>query len=208
MMPPGPVQSEAGTERGAPAGAAVQHEVRNFDLEADRRSRRFFFFLVIGFALLAIVGGVFAAYMLLEDEPVPTPVANKPKPPPPIEELSTAPQTPWREDESEAPEDPKKPRPAPRLADSVADSELGRVQARLQSAFDACARSHGGVEGTVVQLDFSIGSNGRVSTSATRPPFSSTPLGQCVADAVRSKASFSKTRNGRSDIRWAIRLHP
>lgn len=185
---------------------APPREARNFDLEAERRSRRFFFILVIAFALLAVIGGIFAAYLLLDDEPAPNLVVTKPKPPPPVEDLSDAPQTPWRED---PPEDAKKPRtPVKQLAETVSDNDLNRMLARLQAAFDACARTHGAVEGTVVALDFSIGDNGRVSDSASRPPFTTTPLGQCIADVVRNKAVFAKTRSGRRDIRWSIRLHP
>ncbi len=187
----------------SPAAPVDGREPRHFDLEADRRARRSFGLLVVAFALLAILGGVFAAWLLLDDDPPAQIVATKPKPPEVIEEH--APLEPF---EAPAPAVVVKPRPVAKMADTVGDGDLRRMLAKLQSAFDACARTHGAVEGTVVQLDFSIAEGGRVDESASRPPFANTPLGQCIAAVVRDKAVFPRTRNGRRDIRWSIHLRP
>jgi hypothetical protein len=185
------------------SAAADVREPRHFDVEADRRARRSFGLLVIAFALLAILGGIFAAWLLLDDDPPPQIIATKPKPPEAIEEH------PPLEPFTEAPPPVEaKVRVAAKLADTIGDGDLRRMLAKLQGAFDACARKHGAVDGTIVDLDFSIAESGRVDESAARPPFGSTPLGQCIAGVVRDKAVFAKTRNGRRDIRWSIHLRP
>jgi hypothetical protein len=185
------------------ASAVDTREVRHFELEADRRARRLFLFVVIGFAILAVAGGIFAAWLLLEDETTPELAPPKPKPPEPIEEFGAGPPVEFRDEE------PVKPPPQrfTKLAESLGDGDIARGLGRLQAAFDACARKHGALEGTIVNLDFSVGGDGRVGESAARPPNGKTPLGLCVAGVVKT-GSFAKSRNGRRDIRWSVKLHP
>lgn len=185
------------------ASAADVREARHFDLEADRRARRRFGLLVVAFALLAIMGGIFAAWLLLDDEGPRTATIDKPKPPEVVEE-----HPPLEPFEPEKVAVVEKPRQVAKLAETIGDNDLRRMLARLQSAFDVCARTHGAVEGTVVNVDFSIESSGRVEQSDARPPFGSTPLGQCVAGVIRDKAVFAKTRLGRRDVRWSIHVKP
>jgi len=185
------------------ATAADNREARHFELEADRRARRMFVLIVIAFAFLAIGGGIFAAYLLLWDDDETTIAPPRPKPPAPVEEFEPVPGVAWTKDEPDT-------RPTrssgPRLAETVSDGELARGLARLQAAFDECARTHGAIDGMTVNVDFSVGESGRVVESDARPPFGKTPLGQCVAGVVRGKGSFARTRTGRRDIRWTVKL--
>lgn len=178
-------------------------EVRHFELEADRRARRFFLFVVIGFAILAVAGGIFAAYLLLEDETTPEIAPPKAKPPEPVEDFGDGPPVAFRDDEP-----PQKIQRTPsRLQETLDNGDIGKGMSRLQAAFDACARTHGALEGTIVAVDFSVAGTGRVEDSASRPPNGKTPLGLCVAGVVKT-GSFAKSRNGRRDIRWSVKLHP
>ena len=186
------------------ASAVDTREVRHFELEADRRARRLFLFVVIGFAILAVAGGIFAAWLLLEDETTPEIAPPKPKPPEPIEEFGAGPPVEFRDDE---PAVKRAPQRITKLAESLGDGDIARGLGRLQAAFDACARTHGALEGTIVNLDFSVGGDGRVGESAARPPNGKTPLGLCVAGVVKT-GSFARSRNGRRDIRWSVKLHP
>jgi hypothetical protein len=184
------------------ATAADGREVRHFELEADRRAKRMFVLIVVGFALLAVFGGIFTAYLLLWDEDPPIAIAPaKPKPPEPVDEF--VPPVPWRED---APEIERRKSTGAKLAETLSDRDLGRGMAALQAAFDDCARTHGAIDAMVVNIDFSVGSSGKVEESDARPPFGKTPLGQCVANVVRTKGSFARTRIGRRDIRWSVKL--
>jgi hypothetical protein len=185
------------------SATADSREVRHFELEADRRARRMFVLIVVAFAFLAIGGGIFAAYLLLWDDDEATAIAPpKPKPPEAVEEFEPIAGVAWAKDEPQN----RPTRVAQKLAETISDGELARGLARLQAAFDECARTHGAIDGMTVHIDFSVGESGRVVESDARPPFGKTPLGQCIAGVVRSKGSFARTRTGRRDIRWTVKL--
>lgn len=177
--------------------------MRHFELEADRRQRRMFVLIVVAFALLAIGGGIFAAWLILSDD---TPIAALPpkaKPPEPVRDFEPEPGVPWGDDEGK-----REPRPSapPKLRDTLSDKDIRSGLSRIQAALDECARTHGAIDETVVHIDFSVNAGGRVDESDARPPFGKTPLGRCVADVVRTRGVFARSSAGRRDIRWSIKL--
>jgi hypothetical protein len=186
------------------ATATDGREVRHFELEADRRARRHFVLIVVAFALLAVGGGIFAAYWLLSDTPDLALPAARAKPPGPVEPFEPEPSVLW--DDGGEKRDRPPPRVQTKLAETLSDRDVGRGLAALQAAFDACARTHGAIDETTVHIDFSVAESGKVVESDARPPFGKTPLGQCVANVVRTKGSFARTRTGRRDIRWSVKL--
>jgi hypothetical protein len=185
------------------ATATDNREVRHFELEADRRARRMFVMIVVAFALLAIGGGIFAAWLILSDD---TPIAalppTKPKPPEAVRDFEPEAGVPW----GEAKPVREPVRQPSKLGETLSDGDIGNGMRRMQAALDECARKHGAIDETTVHIDFSVNPSGRVDESDARPPFGKTPLGLCVADVVRTKGSFKASRSGRRDIRWSIKL--
>lgn len=176
--------------------------MRHFELEADRRQRRMFVLIVVAFALLAIGGGIFAAWLILSDD---TPIAALPpktKLPEPVRDFEPEPGVPWGDDDQKTVRAPV----TSKLRETLSDKDIGSGLSRIQAALDECARTHGAIDETVVHIDFSVNAGGRVDESDARPPFGKTPLGRCVADVVRTKGSFARSKAGRRDIRWSIKL--
>jgi hypothetical protein len=175
------------------ATAADNREVRHFELEADRRARRMFVMIVVAFALLAIGGGIFAAWLILSDD---TPIAAlppaKPKPPEAVRDFEPEAGVPWGTETKPV----ERVGGGAKLRETLSDKDIGSGLGRIQAALDECARTHGAIDETVVHID----------ESDARPPFGKTPLGRCVADVVRTKGSFKTSRSGRRDIRWSIKL--
>jgi hypothetical protein len=184
---------------------AEERELRRFDLEADRRNRRFFVALLVGFAILAVAGGIFAAWLILKNSPEPPdipPMQRGPaKSPEPIEPIR-----PIVEDDDDPPVVVEKKTPS--LKQKPTDQDINRGLAKLQKYFNQCAREHGGLEGTKVRVDFSVGADGRPTQSFARNPYARTPLGRCVAAVIKDKGKFTRSRDGLADIRREIILHP
>lgn len=184
---------------------AEERELRRFDVEADRRNRRFFVALLVGFAILAIAGGIFAAWLILMNQPQPPDIPparrTQPEPVEPIEPIR-----PIVEDDDEPAVVPTK-KPSG-LKQKPSDSDINRGLGRLQKFFNQCARDHGGLEGTKVRVDFSVGADGRPTQSFARNPYARTPLGRCIAEVIKTKGKFTRSRDGLADIRREIILHP
>lgn len=172
---------------------------RHFDREAEKRSRRNFVLMIAAFAGLAMVGGVALALWIIsppdEDAPPPITVAEeKPVDPSGFE--------PFEDDEPE-PEPKKVKTGVKRKLDSRdIDKGIGRIRAAL----NACAVTHGAIDGTLVTVDFSVASNGGVTEAYSRSPHSKTPLGLCVAKVIRTKGKFRRTKEGLGDVRRTIKL--
>ena len=172
---------------------------RHFDREAEKRNRRNFVLLVAAFAGLAMVGGVALALWLISppDEQRPPPITK-------VEEKA-APEPggfePFEVDE---------PEPEPKVVATVKrkldDRDIAKGIGRIQGALDACAVTHGAIDGTKLTVDFSVAPNGRVTEAYPRPPHK-TPLGNCVAVVIQSKGKFRSSREGLGDIRRTITLH-
>ncbi len=177
--------------------ADQSRQERRFDLEAEQRQRRVFFAMVVGFALLAILGGFVLALWWISppDEDVPPPMATK-----------EAPMEPLRGFEPFEPEEEKAPvRRTGTLKSVLDDKDLDRGLGKIRQALNKCAAKHGAIDGTLVTVDFSVAGNGRVSEAYPRPPHK-TPLGSCVAGVVRDKARFRKSRDGARDVRRTLKL--
>ncbi len=173
---------------------------RRFDLEAEKRNRRNFVLMIVGFALLAMVGGVALALWVLSppDEERPKPLAKaEPTLPDPtgFEPF---------EDDSEPEPEPRKPTGG--VKRNLEKGDVDRGLGKIQAALNKCAQTHGAIDGTLVTVDFSVASNGRVTEAYARQPHSNNPLGLCVAKAIRQKAKFRKTKEGLGDIRRTLKL--
>lgn len=172
---------------------------RNFDLEAEKRKRRNFVLMVVGFAGLAILGGFVLALWLISppDEDAPPPLVAKPPPEAPIKGFGSI-----IRDEPPPPDEPK----APGVKRKLDDNDIDRGINRIRAALNKCAAKHGAIDGTLVKVDFSVKPNGRVSEAYSRSPHSASPLGICVAGVIRDKAKFRRTRDGLGDVRRVIKL--
>ncbi|MCH9688229.1 MAG: hypothetical protein K0V04_42755 [Deltaproteobacteria bacterium] len=180
-------------------------------MSARPRSRRSFVAIVIAVAFVAVAGGALLAYMIFTDEPrVPPITAAPPRPPAPVEKFEADSVVAWNEVHTPAAATRRR-RPARqrsgRPRDRVDDSTIGAGLGRLQAGFDACARDHGAVTGSIVRVDFSVTADGSVDDSQARAPHRRTPLGRCVAD-VLAGGRFGRSTSGRRDIHRSIALRP
>ena len=173
-------------------------EERHFDREAEKRNRRNFVLLVAALAGLAMVGGVALALWLFSppDEQAPPPLTKA--------EEKTLPDV-----RGFDPIGDETPEPAPKVAtvqQKLDDRDIAKGIGRIQGALDACAVTHGAIDGTKLTVDFSVAPSGRVTEAYPRPPHK-TPLGSCVAGVIQSKGKFRASRDGLGDIRRTITLH-
>lgn len=169
---------------------------RRFDIEAEKRGRRTFVLMIVGFAVLAMVGGVALALLILSPldstapEPFPKPdtvartgrhidfvAAVEPEEPTPVEGK------------------PHRSRPGP----APSKPELDPLQAGLRR----CASKHGGLTGTDVTVDFHVADDGRVTDAFSRSPHR-TPLGVCVAKVIRERVRVPKAQRGRDVTRGFV----
>ena len=173
---------------------------RHFDLEADRRHRRLFTMIVVGFALLAVLGGVILALWWISppDEGRPPPMPVKPPPEAPMQGFDPFDRPPEPEPE---------PTPAVRVRKTALDDrDISRGLGRIQKLLDKCAVKHGAIDGTNVTVDFGVTGAGRVDEAYSRSPHGKTPLGLCVANVIRTAGRFKQSPDGRRDIRRTLRL--
>jgi hypothetical protein len=108
-----------------------------------------------------------------EIEPAAPPPAAEPEPPPRIEveRLEEAPS--------------RRPR-GRRRGLGGGGGGFGRARA----AISACGRQHGAIEGTSLRVSYDV-IGGRATSVSVQRPYSVTPLGRCVANAVSDHARFS-----------------
>lgn len=181
-----------------------ERQTRHFDIEAEARSRRLFVLLMVGFAVLAVLGGLLFGLWVVSppDEAEPPPLPPKAStfetivPIEPIEPLPT--------EETE-------PKPTKSITTTIKaeldDRDIRAGLGRAQGALDACAREHGALDGMRITIDFSVGEDGRAYDAVSLSPYTSTPLGRCVAEAVRNHARFRRSRLGRRDLQRKVTLH-
>lgn len=172
---------------------------RHFDREAEKRNRRNFVLLVAAFAGLAMVGGVALALWLISppEEEAPPPL-TKP-------EEKTLPDDDRGFEPFEADEPEPEPKPVATVKRKLDDRDISKGIGRIQGALNACAVTHGAIDGTKLTVDFSVAPNGRVTEAYPRPPHK-TPLGNCVAGVIQSKGKFRSSREGLGDVRRTITL--
>ena len=176
-----------------------RRELRDFDWEAERRQRRLFILLMVGFAILAILAGIIVAIWVIPppEDPNIRPMPNKE--PEAVAEIEGA--EPWEEAE------PRRPTSTgPKLKATLDASDIDRGIRRMQNALDQCAKTHGAIDETYVTVDFSVSAEGRVSEAYSRAPHTSTPLGTCVAGVFRNQGKFRRTQTGLADIRRTVKL--
>lgn len=175
----------------------------------QQRARRRFVIVVIAIAIFAVLAGALLAYLIFVDGPKKRPALVGPPPPPkPVEQFVEQPIEAWDDVEPtrELPERPNRPRTRPR-PETLDDSAIRSGLARMQAAFDQCARDHGAVDGSLVRVGFSATADGSVTGAFALAPHARTPLGRCIVDVV-ARTKLRKTELGRGDIRWSIVLHP
>ncbi|MCR9163519.1 MAG: GYF domain-containing protein [Nannocystaceae bacterium] len=80
----------------------------------------------------------------------------------------------------------------PNLPATLTSSDIRAGVAPYKGAAKACGSKHGAAKGTKVKVKLSIsGASGTVSSASAQAPHQGTPLGNCVAAAVK-KAKFKK----------------
>ncbi|MBC8068533.1 MAG: hypothetical protein IAG13_09385, partial [Deltaproteobacteria bacterium] len=90
------------------------------------------------------------------------------------------------------------PKPAapvdPSLPESLSTTDIKAGVAPVKESAKSCGSKHGAAAGDKVKVKLSIsGATGLVSSAAAEPPHNGTPLGNCVAAALK-KAQFKKFR--------------
>lgn len=173
---------------------------RHFDREAEKRSRRNFVLMIAAFAGLAMVGGVALALWIISppDEEAPPPITKaeeEPRDPSGFEPI---------EDDPDPIPEPKRPKTGVKRKLDARDIDKGI--GKIRAALNACAVTHGAIDGTRVTVDFSVAANGGVTEAYSRTPHSKTPLGLCVAKVIRTKGKFRRTKEGLGDVRRTLTL--
>ena len=94
---------------------------------------------------------------------------------------------------SKKPSGGNKPAPADsNLPATLSSSDIRAGVAPYKSAAKVCGGKHGASKGTKVKVKLSIsGATGTVASARAEPPHNGTPLGNCVAAAVK-KSKFKK----------------
>ena len=174
-----------------------RREHRDFDLESERRQRRLFIVLMSGFAILAILAGIIVAIWIIPDR---DPDHLRPKAKQVATEVKEIDVTPLPDPPPEPPE------PKPTIKQGLSKRDIDRGIGRMRAALDACAQTHGAIDGTLVTVDFSVAGSGRVDEAYSRNPHMNTPLGLCVANVFRTKGRFGRSRLGLRDIRRTVKL--
>jgi len=166
--------------------------------------------VLIIIAVIAVLGALLAYYLLVKNPDVrPAPPPPPPPPPQQVQPFASRPIEAW--DKADEPDDPvRRTRPRGRSKarpESLGDSAIGATMRRLGAGFNRCAQQHGGVDGSVVRVGFSVDSEGSVDGAFALAPHKRTPLGRCITNVVAS-GHFGRSEYGRNDIRWSITLHP
>lgn len=190
-----------------------------FSLNVPRQevSRNVLVILVAAISVLSIVGGIavwalfFDEHKPVEEEFFPTVVQDQPQPAIPVAPKPTrvadvgpapipmpVPGDPPVQRKPEVPRDaavapvpeppePRKPR-KPRKAGGGAKT-ASRGFGKARSGIKACGQEHGALEGTRLKVTFDV-SGGRATSVSVQRPYTSTPLGRCIAKVVQSKSRF------------------
>jgi len=87
---------------------------------------------------------------------------------------------------------PPKKEPEANLPEKLTSEDIKEGVASVKDTAKACGAKHGAPPDTKVQVKLSIsGQTGTVSSASAQPPHTGTPLGNCVAAALK-KAKFKK----------------
>jgi hypothetical protein len=88
------------------------------------------------------------------------------------------------------PKTPKTPKSPPKIKDVRDAKDLGKGFAKAGSAAKSCGKTNGALPGQKITVEAAIKSNGQVLSANATGPSRNTPLGKCVAGAVKSNARF------------------
>ncbi len=188
-------------------------ETHEFALHVPVRevSRNWLVITISVIALLLVWGGGAVWFLFLRDDSDATPElhptvaadeprpsttpAAPPKPAPEPAPIAATPAAPPEPPVARPPaEDPPAPiREATRPPTPRGGNDVERGYAKVKGALVACGRTHGAVSGTTVTLRFEV-EDGRATAVEVSRPWNVTPLGRCVADAMRSRGKFPGVR--------------
>ncbi|MEM6996198.1 MAG: hypothetical protein AAF721_37170, partial [Myxococcota bacterium] len=103
-----------------------------------------------------------------------------------------------------------KPKPSggtdPNLPEKLTSADIKKGVAPHKGAAKSCGGKHGGSAGEKVTVKLSIsGGTGKVTSAAATGKHAGTPLGNCVAQALK-KAKFSKFKKASLGVQYPIRL--
>jgi len=195
-------------EHQRPGGEAV--ETTEFSLNVPRRevSRNLVVGIVATLTLLGILVGLTTWWVLMsDDEPVeesvhPAVVVDQPRAMPLPDKPRPAPEAKAEPEPEPKPEPKPRPKPKverPRIEATPAERRPSKPRKRnltvksgwskARGAIKRCGRDHGAMEGTSMRVTFSV-SGGSPTDVSVSMPYGVTPLGRCVAQAVKSRARF------------------
>jgi len=101
---------------------------------------------------------------------------------------------------------PPPPKPAVDLPEKLGESALRKGMAKVKSKAKACRSRYGGSAGEKVQVKLTIsGGTGRITKAAPIGPHAGTPLGGCVAAALK-RAEFPRFGASVQGVRYGVRL--
>jgi predicted Zn finger-like uncharacterized protein len=102
-----------------------------------------------------------------------------------------------------------KPTPAPTdpsLPETLGTADIKAGVSPVKDAAKACGSKHGAQPGESVKVKLSIaGATGAVTSAAAEPPHNGTPLGNCVAAALK-KATFKKFRKATLGAVYPVKM--
>jgi predicted Zn finger-like uncharacterized protein len=110
---------------------------------------------------------------------------------------------------SSKPSSSPKPTPAPTdpsLPETLGAAEIKAGVGPVKDAAKACGSKHGAAAGESVKIKLSIaGATGAVTSASAEPPHAGTPLGNCVAAALK-KATFKKFRKASLGAVYPVKM--
>lgn len=110
---------------------------------------------------------------------------------------------------SSKPSSSPKPTPAPTdpsLPETLGTADIKAGVSPVKDAAKACGAKHGAQPGESVKVKLSIaGATGAVTSAAAEPPHNGTPLGNCVAAALK-KATFKKFRKATLGAVYPVKM--
>ena len=134
-------------------------------------------------------------------EPHPATMAGQPKPTLFEPTAPEGPKFPENEpiveddDDEPPPEPPKRPfKPTAKpIVQTLSNKQISDGFGKARTAINACAKQHGAIKGTSLQVGFDV-VDSRARNAKCQPPHNLTPLGRCVAGAVNQHARFPKSK--------------
>ncbi len=94
----------------------------------------------------------------------------------------------------------------PSLPETLGTTEIKAGVGPVKDAAKACGSKHGAAPGESVKVKLSIaGATGAVTSAAAEPPHNGTPLGNCVAAALK-KATFKKFRKATLGAVYPVKM--